>query len=312
MRGTVHYQTAELAKVIFKQGAKKEDRINFEHENYGCVASYNTMQTYRGVWKDFFNYLKQHFELKNCELITNEHVKAYFEYKIEYYPSKQYAEKISAALGKLEFALNKYAIDKYINNNKYKDLLTYDFKIRQNILNHARKYDLIANIYENRTYLDANALISNLENNLHQIAANIQLHGGARVEAVTLIKEGQLKGIKIDEITKKEVGVIETKEKGGKVGDVFIDLNTYKKLENYLNENSKFKINYQKYLEDLKQACKLTNQIYHSSHGLRWTFAQNRVRDYQQKAHYTYFEAIQKVSWEMKHFRASITEHYLG
>lgn len=312
MRGSVYYQTAELTKVVFREGAKKEDRINSEHEHYNCVASYNTMETYRNVWNNFFNYLKEHFKVKNCELITEEHVKAYYEYKIEYYPSKQYAEKISAALGKLEFALEKYAINKYINSNNDKDLLTYNFKLRQNILNHARKYDLVANNYVNRTYSNANALISNLGNNLHQIAASIQLQGGARVEAVTLIKQDQLKGTKIDEVTNEEVGVIETKEKGGKVGDVFIDLDTYKKLEDHLNENSKFKINYQKYLEDLKKASQLSNQKYHSSHGLRWTFAQNRVRDYQQKAGFGYYEAIQEVSWEMKHFRASITEHYLS
>lgn len=270
------------------------------------------METYRNVWNNFFNYLKEHFKLKNCELITDEHVKAYFEYKIEYYPSKQYAEKISAALGKLEFALEKYAINKYINSNNDKDLLTYNFQLRQNILDNARKYDLVANNYVNRTYSNANALISNLENSLHQIAASIQLQGGARVEAVTLIKQDQLKGTKMDEVTNEEVGIVETKEKGGKVGDVFIDLDTYKKLEDHLNENSKFKINYQKYLEDLKQAAELTNQKYHSSHGLRWTFAQNRVRAYQQKAGCGYYEAIQEVSWEMKHFRASITEHYLS
>ena len=122
----------------------------------------------------------------------------------------------------------------------------------------------------------------------------------------------QLKGIKIDSVINEEVGIIETKEKGGKVGDVLVPLDIYKKLENYLIENDKFKIIYQHYLNDLKQASKLSNQKYHSSHGLRWTFAQNRVRDYQQKANYSYYEAIQKVSWEMKHFRASITEHYLS
>lgn len=312
MRGSVYYQTAELTKIVFREGAKKEDRINTEHEHYNCVASYNTMETYRSVWNNFFNYLKEHFKLKNCELITEEHVKAYFEYKIEYYQSKQYAEKISAALGKLEFALNKYAIEKYINSNNDKQLLTYDFKIRQEILDNAREFELVANNYVNRTYSDAKALIENLQNELHQISATIQLSGGARVEAVTLIKQDQLKGTKIDEVTNEEVGIVETKEKGGKVGDVLIDLSTYTKLENYLNENHKFKINYQKYLEDLKQAAKITNQKYYSSHGLRWTFAQNRVRDYQQKASFSYHEAIQKVSYEMKHFRASITEHYLG
>ena len=310
MRGSVYYQSAELSKVVFKEGAKKEDRINPNHEHYNCVASFNTMKAYRNVWNNFFNFLLEHFKLKNCELITDEHVKSYFEYKIEYYASKQYAEKISSALGKLEFALNKYSIEKYSFTNK--EPIKYDFKIRQNILDNAKNLNQIANNYHNRTYSNPKELIENLQDENHKIAASIQLFGGARVEAVTLIKYEQLKGIKIDTVTNKEVGIIETKEKGGKVGDVLVNFNTYKKLENHFINNDKFKINYQAYLNDLKLAAKISNQKYQSSHGLRWTFAQNRVRDYQQKANYSYYEAIQQVSWEMKHFRASITEHYLA
>lgn len=310
MRGTVYYQTAELTKVVFREGAKKEHRIDINHEHYNCIASFKTMETYRSVWNNFFNYLKEHFKLKNCEYITDEHVKSYFEYKIEYYASKQYAEKISSSLGKLEFALNKYSKLKYTNSDK--DPIIYDFKVRQNILDNAREYNLVADNYHNRTYKNPLLIINNLTKENHEIAAMIQLSAGARVEAVTLIKNEQLKGTKIDLVSNEEVGIIESCEKGGKVGDLLVDLNTYKKLEKYLENNLKFKINYQQYLDDLKQACKKCNQTYHSSHGFRWTFAQNRVRAYQQKANYTYYEAIQKVSWEMKHFRASITEHYLS
>ena len=306
MRGSVYYQTAVLTKLIFFEGAKKSDRINPNHEHYGCVSSFKTMESYRNVWNNFFNYLKEHFKLKNCELITDEHIKSYIEYKIEYYPSKQYLEKITSALGKLEIALNRYS------KEKYQFPIIYDFKIRQELLNNARDLKLVANNYHNRVYDNPLLIIQNLSNPKHQLAATIQLEGGARSEGVTLIKKEQLKAIKIDEITNKNVGVIETKEKGGKVGDVLVPLDIYKKLENYLIENDKFKIIYQHYLNDLKEASALSNQKYHSSHGLRWTFAQNRVRDYQQKANYSYYEAIQKVSWEMKHFRASITEHYLS
>jgi hypothetical protein len=47
------------------------------------------------------------------------------------------------------------------------------------------------------------------------------------------------------------------------------------------------------------------------SHGLRWNFAKRRIMEYA-KAGYTYEQSLQAVSWEMKHNRASITEHYLG
>ena len=307
MRGSVYHQTANLVKVIFVEGAKKEERIDPNHSYYQCIASYKTMDTYRNIWNNFFNYLREHWKLKNCELITQEHVEAYFQYKIEYYPSKQYAEKISAALGKLEIALTKYS-------KLYKEEpVTYNFSIRQNILHHARSYKLVVYNYINRTYKNPEKIIEYLSTDEHKLAAKIQLEGGARVEGVGLIKKTQLHGYKIDEISEEKKGVIETKEKGGKVGDVLITPLTYSLLEEYFlnNEISIFKIDYQKYSNDIKNACGLIKEKAHGSHGFRWTFARNRVHEYQ-KYGYTYEQALQGVSWEMKHFRASITEHYLG
>ena len=112
-------------------------------------------------------------------------------------------------------------------------------------------------------------------------------------------------------ITGKEVGVIETKEKGGKVGDVLISTTTYHDLESYLKTHKQFKINYSAYSTDIRDTCLSLNIKPQGSHGFRWTFAQNRVREYQ-RCGYSYEEALQGVSLEMKHFRASITEHYLG
>lgn len=307
MRGSIYYQTSQLVKVIFVEGAKKKDRINPEHEHYKCVASYNTMDTYRKVWNNLFNYLHEHWKLKNCENISSEHIEAYFEYKLEYYPSKQYAEKLNSALGKLEIALNKYSKQRYDTPN------TYDFKIRQNVLNQARDLKKVAKNYVNRIYQQPELIIENLSTIEHKIAAKIQVQGGARVEGVSLIKSTQLHAISTDKITQKEIGIIETKEKGGKIGDIQVSPETYKLLENYFLENDKktFKLNYQKYSDDIKQTCISLNITPKGSHGFRWTFAQNRVREYQ-KHGYSYEQALQGVSWEMKHFRASITEHYLG
>jgi len=47
------------------------------------------------------------------------------------------------------------------------------------------------------------------------------------------------------------------------------------------------------------------------SHGLRWNFAKNRLLEYA-SAGYTYEQSLLLVSKEMKHNRASITEHYIG
>jgi len=307
MRGSVYYQTSVLVKTIFKEGVKKYDRTDPSDDNYQSIASFNSMDTYRSVWNNFFNYLKEQWKLKNCELITSEHVEAYLEYKIEYYPTRSYAKKLSSAINCLERALNKYS------NSKYDNPIVYDFSIRKEILNNARNLGKIANNYVNRAYKNPLDIINSLESNTHKLAASIQLQGGARSEGVTLINYNQLKGYCDDKISGRRIGVITTKEKGGKVGDVLITAVLYSELERYFFDNDKkpFKIIYQKYADDIKKTCKRIGVIPRGSHGLRWTFAQNRVKEYQNNG-YSYNQAIQGTSWEMKHFRANITEHYLG
>lgn len=262
------------------------------------------MESYRNIWNNFFNYLKEHWSIKDFEKIEAEHIAAYMDYKIEYYPSKQYLEKISAALGKLEIAL------KYFAKNIHGIQKEYDFFIRQTLLDEARDLKFVANNYHNRAYNNPTLLISNLKNPLHQLAAKIQYEGGARIEGVALIKTEQLLGTKQDDITNTQKGIIFTKEKGGKEGEVLISVDTYNELKNYLSQNPKFKINRQAYYEDIKQAALLSNEVAEGSHGLRWNFAKRRMFEYAQ-AGYSYEESLQQVSYEMKHNRASITLHYL-
>ena len=63
MRGSVYYQSSQLVKQIFQEGAKKEDKINPSHEYYQIVSSYKSMESYRRVWNNFFNYLKEHWKI---------------------------------------------------------------------------------------------------------------------------------------------------------------------------------------------------------------------------------------------------------
>ena len=305
MRGSVYYQSSQLVKQIFVEGAKKQDRVNPNHEHYQMVASYKTMESYRAIWNNFFNYLLEHWKLKDFEKIEPHHIQAYMDYKVEYYPSKQYLEKISAALGKLEIALKKFA--KNIHNVDRE----YDFSIRQTILDEARDLKYVSNNYHNRAYNNPLFLIENLKDPLHKIAAKIQYEGGARIEGVALIKKDQMMGIKVDSITNKEVGIVLTKEKGGKSGEVLVSIDTYTNLESYILEYDKFKINRQKYYNDIKQATIASNETQEASHGLRWNFAKRRMFEYG-KAGYSYEECLQQVSYEMKHNRASITQHYLA
>lgn len=305
MRGSVYYQSSQLVKQIFEVGAKKEDRVNPEHHHFQKVASYETMESYRSIWNNFFNYLLEHWKLKDFEQIGSEHIQAYMDYKIEYYPSKQYLAKISAALGKLEISLKLFA------KNIHNEIREYDFSIRQILLNEARDLKYVANNYHNRAYKNPKILISNLQNPLHNLASKIQYEGGARIEGVALIKRDQLLGTKLDTITGTIKGIIFTKEKGGKEGDILVSIDTYKQLLSYLSSKKLFKLNRQAYYQDIKRSAFLSNETAEASHGLRWNFANRRMFEYAQ-AGYSYQDSLQHVSNDMKHNRASITEHYLG
>jgi len=305
MRGSVYYQTAELTKIIFCEGAKKQDRINLKHPHYQKISSFNTMKSYRDVWNNFFNYLKEHWSVKDCEKIDSQHILSYLDYKIEYYPSKQYLQKIISALGKLEIALNYYSFSKYDNP------IVYDFSIRNFLLAEAVDLELVADNYHNRNYQDPLKLIESLSNPLHKIAASIELEGGARVEACTLIKKEQLLGFEIDEITQNTKGVIYTKEKGGKEGKVLVSKAIYETLLIEVVSRGVFKINRASYMKDIRETARKIDIAPEGSHGFRWDFAKNRLLEYA-NAGYTYEQSLLLVSKEMKHNRASITQHYLG
>lgn len=304
MRGSVYYQTAELTKAVFMEGLKKESRVDETSEFFGCVASFNTMDTYRSVWNNLGHYVREFWNIKDFEALESKHIEAYLDYKIEYYPTKQYLEKLTASIGKLEVALARYT------KKKYGEARSYDFSKRQVILNKARKLNLIADNYHNRMYENPELLISELSRPEYQLAAKIQLYGGARSEGVTLIKREQLEGIMYDEIEDIDVGRIETKEKGGKVGKVLMSVETYNALEVHIAEHGMFHIKYRNYIDDIRAAAKRLGIDSEGSHGFRWNYAQRRLIAYQ-KAGHTYDEALQLVSYSMKHQRASITEHYL-
>lgn len=305
MRGSISWQTGELVKIVFEEGVKKEDRIDPNHEAFKFVTSYRSMSTYRAVWNNFGHYIKQYWNVKDFEEINSEHIEAYMLFKIEDYPSKSYLSKISSALGKLEFALKRYTLI------KYGEFRHYDFQARQLHLTMAKSLNWVYDGYHSRVYHDPYKLIVNLPSHKSRVAAMTQLSGGARAEGVCLMKAEQLHGYRFDAISKKEVGIIETREKGGKAQDIFVWVDTYRQIEKIISKEGKFKINYKSYADEIRKACFELGIECHSTHGFRWTFAQRRIREYQRAGH-SYEEALQGVSYEMKHYRMSISEHYLG
>ncbi len=304
MRGSVYYQTSVLAKLVFESGTKKVVRKDKSSDKHQIVASYNTMDTYRKTWNDLGFYIFEVFEIRDFEKLEPLHVEKFIYEKIFSVVSHQYLQRISSSLGKLELALNKFAMQQ--SRDK-----TYDFSIRKKIVKEAKNFKLTVDNYRDRAYDHPTHVIDLLNDDSFKLAANIQLSGGARSEGVCLIKKEQLNGIKLDKVTKQKMGVIITAEKGGKVGAINMSIETYTNLSNIIEREGVFKIDYRRYVEAIQNACRILNVKCEGSHGFRWNFAQRRVLEYHE-AGYSYKESLQFVSYEMKHLRPDITTRYTG
>ncbi len=297
LRGSIRWQTGELAKAVFEAGVSKAERVSPQSVHHGKISSYRTMETYReGVWNPFGEFVKAEHGVKDFEKVTAAHVVAYMEKKVEEGVAKQTLEKISSGFGALERALNFYG------------KTGHDFSARFDVLHQAKEQ--LRDGYHDRAYNDPHRVINNLQREEHRIGARIQTEGGARLEGVSLIKPDQLKGLGTDRFTGKTVGVIYTEEKGGKGGTVIVSPETYADLKDYIEDHGGFSLDERGYQRDVEQAARASGEDPEGTHGFRWNFAQERVEELQ--AHkLTHEEARQEVNWEMKHERGSITDHYL-
>lgn len=333
MRGSLYYQTGELSKVLYMQGMSK-----IEQKQTGYLANAKTLETYREIWNELAIFIKSMYGIKDLQQLDAQHIEAYMLAKAAQNITEQRLELISCAIGKLELGLTKFSSK--VNAQGF----IYDFSIRQTILNAARGQLLVKETSDEptfaRNYDNPLALIEAIKDVKFKLAARIQYEGGARLEAVTRIDEmmilktsklrdnnlesiefknidgiyskvKQLQGIKNDSFTHMPQGQLLTVEKGGKPGIVHLNQDTYHSLETFLQNHRVFEINDCAYRRALINAAQATHQAYNGSHGLRWNFAQRRFKELQIQGNLSYEQALQQVSWEMKHERAEITEHYL-
>ncbi|RMD57735.1 MAG: hypothetical protein D6828_03365 [Nitrospirae bacterium] len=310
MRGSIKWQVNQVFQTINRVGnskhvAKEQARLEGANTWHDIgkrieIYSYKTLDAYRDVARQLMGYAKAEFGLKDIERLALEHVRSFLESKIEQGVSFSTFQLYASAVEKLEVALNRYSEIHERGN-------AYNFELRE-------VRDTAKEVFERggvtRAYEDARSLIENLDTREHCIASKLQYEGGARIHEIALIREYQLKGLDRD-LTGKDVGKIEVQGKGGLIRDIKVSGETYKELKGYIRENGVFLIDKDDYRAELRASAKMTNQEYTGSHGLRWNFAQERFNVLQEKAGFTYEQALKQVSEEMGHHRADITEHYL-
>jgi len=313
MRGTIGWQTQEIFKEVDQRGESKHEAKQ-EARDQGAstwaevgavigVYSHSTADAYRANWESLGEYAKENFNVKDMTKLSTEHVNAFLTAKIEADVAHATFAQSAAAMAKLEQALNARA-ERLGTGDRYK------FEMKEVRVAASKE---LARYEGSRAYQDPQAAVDRISNPDARLAASIMYEGGSRVAEATCIKASQLKGIGVDRETGQAVGSFVAAGKGGKVTTVLVSVETYRRLEAAVNASpgQTFRVGHNAVRDGLKDSTKKTGQDYQGSHGLRWSFAQERMAELQERGN-TYESALLKVSREMGHERADITEHYLG
>jgi integrase len=297
LRGNISYQVHEVFKNIIAFGSSKHEAKN-EARAAGArtwhelgknldIYSYSSADSYRDVAKEAFAFAKENFGVKDITRLESQHINAFLESKVEANVKYSTFQKYAAACEKLEVALSRFT------GKEYNFDLTEVRELAQQIL---QKTDA------HRAYENPQKVINAVSNQTFKVIAQAQLESGARVSELNHLKLSQF----------KENGSITVQGKGGKIRDLELSEKTYSELKSLVenSQDKKLVFSTDAYRNELKAACKVTNQEYQGTHGLRWSYAQSMFAKLQQSGK-TYEESLSIVSQKLGHERSDITEHYL-
>ncbi len=296
------YQVHQVFQEIIKFGESKHEAKEQARQNGARtwhelgkqlnIYSYKTADQYRDISKEVLEYAKQKMGIKDIEKLTNEAVKSYLESKIAEGVQYSTFQKYAAACEKLETALNEYAKNHGTNNQYSFDLKT----VRE------QAQETLERTQTTRAYEKPQTLVENVQNSDYKIIAQSQLEGGFRVSELNRMTKENFKENNTFQVISG---------KGGKDREVPLSQETYQSLKSLIDSNGgKFEFSMDNYRDALKEAAQLSNQPYTGSHGLRWSFAQEKFSELMRQGK-TYEQSLQIVSNWLGHERADITEHYL-
>ena len=107
------------------------------------------------------------------------------------------------------------------------------------------------------------------------------------------------------------MGIVASREKGGKGTDHFVSQETYYRLVSYIQAHNQLESEYHAYVEAINKAARETGQyaVGRGSHGLKHNFAQERYLECVSHG-FSHEQALQQTSLETSHFRMRETLTY--
>jgi len=274
--GSVNHQVGKIIKAHNGIGQSKLENRNtsgLKAENGHKVSdkfhSYKSLDNARADLKNLGNFVKDELGIKDMSKIGVEGIKEWINSKdITYNTASNYLSEI-----------NKVHEHLGVSKEEVKELRA---ELKQNL---QRTTDIAK---QTRAYkhLDKVQL-----SDKSQIAFQLQRDYGLRAKEATHINlQRQLNG-----------NTLSYQQKGGKLSEIKLNHTLASKIkENAVN--GKYELNYKTYSRELQKEIEKTGQKFNGTHGIRHSFAQNKLEEGYSK---------QEVSEMMGHTREEITNTYL-
>ena len=289
-------------------------------ESSNGIRSFGSWRVYRTEAHQFATFLEKHgTKSLMCTDEVTEGMRVYLETKLvqftENQRSRQTFETALSGLGKLEYGINQFNFHHNLSNPRLDThQLRMEFYERSKKALSRSSRDFIS-----RAYPAPIALINAITDPTHQLQAALQYEGGLRCEGAGAPANGLnnpinadcLQGYSADPVTGQKVGVLAVKEKGGKITEHYLSVETYDRLKALIDRKKSLASSYSAYLESVNQAARQTGQYAEGrgTHGLKHNFAQERYLECI-KHGMTHEQALQQTSLETAHFRLRETLTY--
>lgn len=330
MRGSVNYQMNILFKEsgIFTPGTsrhqdkqKVRQQLSLIGEPASSTAlgaktglySFSYAEDCKDTWHKLGHFAREEFRIRDMLNLRGAHVEAYLLKRVDDGISYRTWGKESSHLGKLEVALQMHFFRECFPREEFGIYsVIRDGELReyakQRLGNQQKEY---GEFRDPITVMDS---LCRMGNEVFELVAYVQWQGGARRREACLIRKDQLQGIKHRLHEKYPQGqILLTDTKGGRVREISVAENVYLRIEHIIERYGELKVSQNSYANAVRDAARQCGEMNHGTHAWRYCFARSRYQaltrsELKRLAHE---EALQQVSWELGHSRATITCHYL-
>jgi hypothetical protein len=293
-RSSANHIIAEVMKNANGIGESKsqaKNNSNIKGQNGHNVSSkahsIKSTENLRSVTTQYVNFVKENYDGKVAGNLNNDTAKHFMDTKSAQVSGGTLNSYIST-MGKVADNLNQLGV----NNISRDNITDYRKELKENGTE-------LKNEHTNRAYENAERIVNEVNNNSsYGLSAQLQYEAGLRADDATNSSKWSVNPDGSLHVSGSKNGLnYDTRPLSDDLRE---------KVELAIQNN--YKADYDAYREAIKEA---TGEDYTGTHGLRYSYAQERMAELQESGT-DYNEALSQTSLEMGHSREEITGHYLG